>query len=153
MRKNLHTFVLIAAISLLTTGCQLLLDKRNTGNSAVVVVPLHDWEELRQSHSLAVDNETEPVKIIPIEGSQEIQFSSQTNSQLAACSAFGIIEVEHAGTMDETIIILKNEAFRLNANTLVPMQSKQGDVNTTASQKTKIEARMMKCPLKLARGN
>lgn len=153
MLKNLHTFVLIAAISLLTTGCQLLLDNRNTGNSAVVVVPLRDWEELRQSHSLAVDNETEPVKIIPIEGSQEIQFSSQTNSQLAGCSAFGIIEVEHAGTMDETIIILKNEAFRLNTNTLVPMQPKQGDINTTASQKTKIEAKMMKCPLKLARGN
>ncbi len=153
MQKNLHTLILIVAISLLTTGCQLLLDRRNTGNTPVVVVPLSDWEDIHQSHSLAANNETDQVEVIPIEGSQEIQFSSQTNSQLAGCSAIGIIEVEHTGTVDETIIILKNEAFRLNTSILVPVQTRQDDVNTTASQKTKIEARMMKCPLKLARGN
>ena len=152
MQKNLHSLVLIVAISLLTTGCQLLLDRRNTGNTPVVVVPLSDWEEIHQSHSLAANHEADPVKVIPIEGSQEIQFSSQTNSQLAGCSAIGIIEVEHAGTMDETITILKNEAFRLNTNILVPLQTRQGDVSSIASQNTKIEARMMKCPLKLARG-
>ena len=46
----------------------------------------------------------------PIEGSQTIQFSNRTNSQLAGCSSIGIIEVLHTGTIDDALIILKNEA-------------------------------------------
>ena len=89
----------------------------------------------------------------PIEGSQTIQFSNRTNSQLAGCSSIGIIEVLHTGTIDNALIILKNEAYRLNTNILVPLTINQADADHTASPNIKIEARMMKCPLKLARGN
>jgi hypothetical protein len=89
----------------------------------------------------------------PIDGSQIIQFSNRSNSQLAGCSSIGIIEVLHTGTIDEALIILKNEAYRLNTNILVPLKMNQTDVDPIASPNIKIEARMMKCPLKLARGN
>ena len=89
----------------------------------------------------------------PIDGSQIIQFSNRTNSQLAGCSSIGIIEVLHTGTIDDALIILKNEAYRLNTNILVPLSMNQTDADTIASPNIQIEARMMKCPLKLARGN
>ena len=89
----------------------------------------------------------------PIDGSQTIQFSNRTNSQLAGCSSIGIIEVLHTGTIDDALIVLKNEAFRLNTNILVPLTMNQTDADPIASPNIQIEARMMKCPLKLARGN
>lgn len=89
----------------------------------------------------------------PINGSQIIQFSNRTNSQLAGCSSIGIIEVLHTGTIDDALIILKNEAYRLNTNILVPLTMNQTDADPDASPNIQIEARMMKCPLKLARGN
>ena len=89
----------------------------------------------------------------PIDGSQVIQFSNRSNSQLAGCSSIGIIEVLHTGTIDDALVILKNEAYRLNTNILVPLMMNQTDADPVASPNIKIEARMMKCPLKLARGN
>jgi hypothetical protein len=60
----------------------------------------------------------------------------------------------HTGTIDDALIILKNEAYRLNTNILVPLTMNQTDADPyIASPNIKIEARMMKCPLKLARGN
>ena len=89
----------------------------------------------------------------PIDGSQVIQFSNRSNSQLAGCSSIGIIEVLHTGTIDDALVILKNEAYRLNTNILVPLMMNRTDADPVASPNIKIEARMMKCPLKLARGN
>ena len=89
----------------------------------------------------------------PIDGSQTIQFSNRTNSQLAGCSSIGIIEVLHTGIIDDALIILKNEAYRLNSNVLVPLMMNQTDADPIASANIQIEARMMQCPLKLARGN
>ena len=89
----------------------------------------------------------------PIKGSQIIQFSNRSNSQLAGCSSIGIIEVLHTGTIDDALIILKNEAYRLNTNILVPLTMNQTNADPIASPNIQIEARMMKCPLKLAQGN
>ena len=88
-----------------------------------------------------------------IAGAQSIQFSNRTNSQLAGCRSIGIIEVLHTGTIDDALIILKNEAYRLDTNILVPLTMNQTDEDPIASPNIQIEARMMKCPLKLARGN
>ena len=87
-----------------------------------------------------------------IAGAQSIQFSNRTNSQLAGCSSIGIIEVLHTGTIYDALIILKNEAYRLNTNILVPLTMNQTDYDPIASPNIQIKARMMKCPLKLARG-
>ncbi|MDA9251785.1 hypothetical protein N9P65_01950 [Alphaproteobacteria bacterium] len=168
----------IATISLMTAGCQLLIDNRQTGKASVVVVPTDEWDKLRGqqmrtdiatsivdellTNQAAIGAATPAEDIIApinrpspiaVDGSQTIQFSNHTNSQLAGCSSIGIIEVRHTGTMDNALIILKNEAYRLNTNILVPLTINQADADHTASANIKIEARMMKCPLKLARGN
>ena len=182
MLKRISTLTAVATISLMTAGCQLLIDNRQTGKASVVVVPTDEWDKLRGQQmqtGIARDMATSIVdelltkqaaigaatpaediiapinrpSPIVIDGSQAIQFSNRTNSQLAGCSSIGIIEVRHAGTMDNALIILKNEAYRLNTNILVPLTINQADADHTASPNIKIEARMMKCPLKLARGN
>ncbi|MDB3896069.1 hypothetical protein N9361_02025 [Alphaproteobacteria bacterium] len=182
MLNRISTLTAIATISLMTAGCQLLIDNRQTGKASVVVVPTDEWDKLRGQQmqtDIARDMATSIVdelltkqaaigaatpaediiapinrpSPIAVDGSQAIQFSNRTNSQLAGCSSIGIIEVRHAGTMDNALIILKNEAYRLNTNILVPLTINQADADHTASPNIKIEARMMKCPLKLARGN
>ena len=180
--KRISTLTAIATISLMTAGCQLLIDNRQTGKASVVVVPTDEWDKLRGQQmqtGIARDMATSIVdelltkqaaigattsaediiapvnrpSPIAVDGSQTIQFSNRTNSQLAGCSSIGIIEVRHIGTMDNALIILKNEAYRLNTNILVPLTINQADADHPASPNIKIEARMMKCPLKLARGN
>ena len=120
---------------------------RSTPSTIAAATPAED---------MPADNAIMPVKPpapTPIDGSQTIQFSNRTNSQLAGCSSIGIIEVLHTGTIDDALIILKNEAYRLNTNILVPLSMNQTDADPIASPNIQIEARMMKCPLKLARGN
>ena len=184
--KRISTLTAIATISLMTAGCQLLIDNRQTGKASVVVVPTDEWDKIRGqqmrtdiAHDMAKDMATSIVdelltkqaaigaatpaediiapinrpSPIAVDGSQTIQFSNHTNSQLAGCSSIGIIEVRHTGTMDNALIILKNEAYRLNTNILVPLTINQADADHTALPNIKIKARMMKCPLKLARGN
>ena len=118
-------------------------------------------DELRSTQSTAAavtptEEIVMPVKRAaptPIDGSQIIQFSNRANSQLAGCSSIGVIEVLHTGTIGDALIILKNEAYRLNTNILVPLTMNQTDADPIASPNIQIEAQMMKCPLKLARGN
>ena len=186
MRTRLLNIAAIAVIGMMTSSCQLLIDNRKAGKTAVVVVPTDEWDALRGQQmrpdiandiakemaasfadelrsiqsAIAAATPTEdsimPVKRpapTPIDGSQIIQFSNRTNSQLAGCSNIGIIEVLHTGTIDDALIILKNEAYRMNTNILVPLTMNQTDADPIASPNIQIEARMMKCPLKLARGN
>jgi len=63
----------------------------------------------------------------------------------------GIIELQHRGAMDDAITLLKNEAFRLNSNMMIltEMNSLPAEYTNTIT----IEARILTCPLRLARGN
>ena len=152
----------LTAIMTSVTGCQLLIDNRSRESGAVVVVPSDEWDAMRQA-SLAAsqmatlsetdDTETEipAVKIEPTPGSEAITFSNYTSSNLGGCIATGIIEVQHRGTVNDAITLLKNEAFRLNGNALIvtKMNSTQADYASTIN----IEARLLNCPLRMAKGN
>jgi len=125
----------------------IIAELRSTQSATATVTPADD---ARAKDIIVPIKRPAPT---PLEGSQIIQFSNRTNSQLAGCSSIGIIEVLHTGTIDDALIILKNEAYRLNTNILVPLTMNQTDADPIASPNIQIEARMMKCPLKLARGN
>ena len=186
MRRKINIIAVVVTIGLLSSGCQLLIDNRKDGKSAVVVVSSDEWDSVRNqklqsdfeadaSKLLAVsivdemlarqaitdtsanENSNSPRKgksaIEPFSGSQKIKFSNYTNSQLAGCSVIGVIEVLHTGSVGDAVTILKNEAHRVNANILVPVKMRQVTTKTEHSSNIKMEARMMKCPLKLARGN
>jgi hypothetical protein len=92
-----------------------------------------------------------PAKIKPTPGSEAISFTNYTGANLGGCATIGIIEMHHRGDIDDAITLLKNEAFRLNSNLLVPMQ--MNSERTDDYNMVSIESRILACPLKLARGN
>ena len=157
----------LTALLISTSGCQLLIDNRSRESGAVVVVPSAEWDAMRQASLAASEKpaseepvndepgETpaalKPAKITPTPGSEAISFTNYTGANLGGCATIGIIEMHHRGDMDDAITLLKNEAFRLNSNLLVPMQ--MNSERTNDYNMISIEARMLTCPLKLARGN
>ena len=161
MRKTVKMLAL-TAILVLASGCQLLIDNRSRESGAVVVVPSDEWDAMRQASIAASkvdtfsetdDTETEMpvVKIEPTPGSEAITFSNYTSSNLGGCIATGIIEVQHSGAVNDAITLLKNEAFRLNGNALIVMK-----MNSTLADYASIiniEARLLTCPLRMAKGN
>ena len=152
----------LTAIMISVNGCQLLIDNRSRDSSAVVVVPSDEWEAMRQA-SLAAsevakseetgDTEAEmpAVKVEPTPGSEAITFSNYTSSNLGGCITTGIIEVQHRGTASDAVTLQKNEAFRLNGNALI-MIKMNSDLADYASN-INIEARLLNCPLRMAKGN
>ena len=159
MFKHLSSIAAISILGLTAGGCQILVDNRVAGKTPVVVVPASEWEKMREAEKrltlkddMADAKPVERPPIIPIEGSNLIQFSNRTDSNLAGCSTIGVIEVVHKGTMDEALIVLRNEAYRLNTNVLIPYAMEQQETDDIVMAKIQIEARMMKCPLQLPQG-
>jgi len=152
----------LAAMVTSASGCQLLIDNRSRESGAVVVVPSEEWDAMRQA-SLAASQllgspetkdkeaETPAVKILPTPGSETIRFSNYTSASLGGCVTYGIIELQHQGALDDAITLLKNEAFRLSSNQLIV--TKMNSVQADSADTITIEARMLTCPLKLAKGN
>ena len=148
----------LTALLISTSGCQLLIDNRSRESGAVVVVPSAEWDAMRQANLAASEKPAsempaalKPAKITPTPGSEAISFTNYTGANLGGCATIGIIEMHHRGDIDDAITLLKNEAFRLNSNLLVPMQ--MNSERTDDYNMISIEARMLTCPLKLARGN
>ena len=157
----------LTALLISTSGCQLLIDNRSRESGAVVVVPSAEWDAMRQASLAASEkpaseepandepSETpamaEPSKITPTPGSDAIRFTNYTGANLGGCATIGIIEMQHRGDIDDAITLLKNEAFRLNSNLLLPVQLNSEQIDDYSM--VLIEARMLTCPLKLARGN
>ena len=152
----------LAAIVTSASGCQLLIDNRSRESGAVVVVPSEEWDAMRLASlnanqsldSTETDNEeaeVPAVKIVPTPGSEAISFSNYTSASLGGCVTHGIIELQHQGVMDDAITLLKNEAFRLSSNQLIV--TKMNSVSANNANTITIEARMLTCPLKLAKGN
>ena len=165
MHYYILKIILLITLGAMTGGCQMLLDNRARGTASVVIIPTTEWDKMKETElrTEITKNITEgyreddvklpkPIPIVPVEGSNLIQFSNRTDSNLAGCRAIGDIEILHKGTMDDAVILLKNEAHRLNTNILVPISMEQTETASYASS-IQIEARMMKCPIKLARGN
>ena len=161
MWKTAKMLALTAVISSVS-GCQLLIDNRSRESGAVVVVPSDEWDAMRhislsESRVSALsgagekENEIPEVKIEPKPGSEAISFSNYTSSNLGGCIATGIIEVQHRGAMDDAIILLKNEAFRLNGNALIVI--KMDRTLTDFASTSNIEARRLTCPIRMAKGN
>ena len=154
--------LLLIVATMVVGGCQLLIDNRSRESGAVVVVPSDEWEAMRRA-SLETNNATETedsdkvsyvepeLKIEEVPGSETISFTNYTSASLGGCVTIGILEVEHAGKIDDAIILLKNEAFRFNSDLLIV--TKMSSIEHDHRNNILIEARMLTCPLKLARGN
>ena len=98
------------------------------------------------------DSETEmpAIKLNPRRDQRPLHFQI-TGSNLGGCIATGVIEVQHQGAVNDAFTLLKSGAFRLNGNALIviKMNSTQAGYSSTVN----VEARLLNCPLRMAKGN
>ena len=91
--------------------------------------------------------------IQPIKGSESIPFSSQNNGQLSGCSTLGVIELHHTGSLEDALIVLRNETHRMNSNLLLPIKASKTTSEEAGLEEINFKAQMMLCPISLSRGN
>ena len=91
--------------------------------------------------------------IQPIKGSESIPFSNQNNSQLRGCSTLGVIELHHAGSLEDALIVLRNETHRMKSNLLLPIKASRTKSKEAGFEEISFKAQMMRCPISPARGN
>ena len=88
---------------------------------------------------------------MPMPGSEMISFTNNADAYLAGCRSLGIIEVHHYGSEDEAMILMRNEAVKLEATAIVPLDFYQ-DKSVTQSDTKKLsfmKGRVVRCPAKL----
>jgi hypothetical protein len=87
-------------------------------------------------------------KPVAISGSELIAFTSETDAYLAGCRKLGIVEVHHYGTYDEAVILIRNQAFKMDASVIAPLDAYQDKSPLTAevSRLNFIQGRILRCP-------
>ena len=120
-------------------------------------VEVHSTKNIPLAEGVKLAATSKPVPlptkgIQPIKGSESILLSNLINRQLSGCKTFGVIELHHTGSDEDALIVLRNETYRMNGNLLLPIKASKTASNGAGSNEIKIEAQMMRCPSKLARG-
>jgi len=143
--KNLVTLCVLILGSSLLSGCQFFIDDRS---ETLMVVSADEWSEL--SHKAAMHDDTVAMRNapMPMPGSELIMFTNNADAYLAGCRSLGIVEVHHYGNEDEAMILMRNEAVKLEASAIVPLDFYQ-DKSAQLSDEKKLsfmKGRVVKCP-------
>ena len=94
------------------------------------------------------ENLYKPFVVKPIDGSETVKFVSETAARLAGCSFKGSIGIQHKGSFDDALILLRNETYALNAKYLVPIKFTKIRPNGVGETMLNINVKMMDCPSK-----
>lgn len=154
MKKLITLCVFIMGSSLLS-ACQFFIDDRS---EALMVVSVDEWAETTlkaalhdESEQLLDEAKQQQARPMPMPGSEMISFTNNADAYLAGCRSLGIIEVHHYGSEDEAMILMRNEAVKLEATAIVPLDFYQ-DKSVTQSDTKKLsfmKGRVVRCPAKL----
>jgi hypothetical protein len=123
----------------------MFLDDRN---EALLVISANEWTDMKLK---IIELETltlERNKPVAIPGSELIAFSSETDAYLAGCRKLGIVEVRHHGTYDEAVILIRNQAFKMDASVIAPLDAYQDKSPLIAEENRLnfIQGRVLRCP-------
>ncbi len=140
---KIFLFFIVFALS----GCQMFVDNRK---EPLLVVTASQWAEMEEKIKDQIELERIQNKPKPIPGSELISFTNTSDAYLAGCRSLGIVEVQHFGSYNEAITIIKNQAFELKASVIVPIDTYQEkkDINQKRGQLNFVKGRMLKCPNK-----
>ena len=144
MRKLFTLCSMICAVMMLS-ACQFFVDGRD---DTLMVVTAVEWAEV--NHKAALHDEAEMMRSrpMPLPGSELISFTNNADAYLAGCRSLGIVEVHHYGTDDEALILMRNEAVKLSATAIVPLDFYQ-DKSQTREMNEKLsfmKGRVVTCP-------
>ena len=145
--KYLSKNIIFLFFILLLSGCQMFIDNRK---EPLLVVTASQWAEMETKIKGHLENERLKNIPKPIPGSDKITFSNTSDAYLAGCRSLGIIEVQHYGSYNETITILRNQAFEMKASVIVPIDTYQEKKapNQNKNQLNFVKGRMLRCPSK-----
>jgi len=123
----------------------MFLDDRK---EALLVISANEWTDMQLKITELEKLTRERNKPVAISGSELIAFTSETDAYLAGCRKLGIVEVHHYGTYDEAVILIRNEAFKMDASVIAPLDAYQdkSPLIATDSRLNFIQGRILRCP-------
>ncbi len=123
----------------------MFLDDRN---EALLVVSANEWTDMQLKITELENITRKRNKPVAVPGSELIGFSSETDAYLAGCRKLGIVEVHHYGTYDEAVILIRNQAFKMDASVIAPLDAYQDRSPLIAedSRLNFIQGRILRCP-------
>ena len=144
MRRLLSQCGCLVLIMLLS-GCQMFVDNRK---EALLVISADQWTDMQLKVTELEKITRERNKPVALPGSELIAFTSETDAYLAGCRKLGIVEVHHYGTYDEAVILIRNQAFKMEASVIAPLDAYQdkSPLITEDSRLNFIQGRILRCP-------
>ena len=144
MRRLLSQCGCLVLIMLLS-GCQMFVDNRK---EALLVISADQWTDMQLKVTELEKITRERNKPVALPGSELITFSSETDAYLAGCRKLGIVEVHHYGTYDEAVILIRNQAFKMDASVIAPLDAYQDKSPLIAEENRLnfIQGRILRCP-------
>jgi hypothetical protein len=123
----------------------MFIDERT---EALLVISANEWTDMQLKITELEKITRERNKPVAIPGSELISFSSETDAYLAGCRKLGIVEVKHFGTYDEAVILIRNQAYKMDASVIAPLDAYQ-DKSPLISEDSRlnfIQGRILRCP-------
>ena len=144
MRRLLSQCGCLILIMLLS-GCQMFVDNRK---EALLVISADHWTDMQLKVTELEKITRARNKPVALPGSELIAFTSETDAYLAGCRKLGIVEVHHYGTYDEAVILIRNQAFKMEASVIAPLDAYQdkSPLITEDSRLNFIQGRILRCP-------
>ena len=144
MRRLLSQCGCLVLIMLLS-GCQMFVDNRK---EALLVISADQWTDMQLKVTELEKITRARNKPVALPGSELIAFTSETDAYLAGCRKLGIVEVHHYGTYDEAVILIRNQAFKMEASVIAPLDAYQdkSPLITEDSRLNFIQGRILRCP-------
>ena len=81
----------------------------------------------------------------PIAGSGEIGFMDKTTAHLEGCRFLSVLRLTHRGKFEDGLIVLRNGAYSINANMMVPVRLVE--MADPVSGLHYYHVRLMRCPM------
>jgi hypothetical protein len=130
---------------MLLSGCQMFVDNRK---EALLVISADQWTDMQLKVTELEKITRARNKPVALPGSELIAFTSETDAYLAGCRKLGIVEVHHYGTYDEAVILIRNQAFKMEASVIAPLDAYQdkSPLITEDSRLNFIQGRILRCP-------
>ena len=115
---------------------------------ALLVISADQWTDMQLKVTELEKITRARNKPVALPGAELIAFTSETDAYLAGCRKLGIVEVHHYGTYDEAVILIRNQAFKMEASVIAPLDAYQdkSPLITEDSRLNFIQGRILRCP-------
>lgn len=135
----LRAFSILSLVTLLS-ACNLYLVDSSAPNLSAPAVN----KSAKANEALAPPPPPPPPPE-PIAGSSEIGFMDKTTAHLAGCRFLSVLRLTHRGKFEDGLIGLRNGAYSINANMMVPVRLVE--MADPVSGLHYYHVRLMRCPM------